>query len=259
MSGLEATRVTIAAGDTVLVDGVDVTVPAGSVTALVGPNGAGKSTLLHALAGIRRPRAGVVLFEHDDLFALPRRERARTVAFVEQETATDTAMTVETVVGLGRMPHQSLFGDDESDGAAIVAEALAAVDLAPFAEREYATLSGGERQRVMLARALAQRPRLLLLDEPTNHLDIGAQLAVLGLLDRLAATGVTVVAALHDLGLAATYSDHVIVLRDGTVAAAGPTAETLTPELIRDVYGVTATVLRNPDTGRPVIAFSPLG
>ena len=111
----------------------------------------------------------------------------------------------------------------------------------------------------MLARALAQEPALLLLDEPTNHLDIGAQLEVLALLTRLAATGVTVIAALHDLGLAATYADHVIVLNGGTVVAAGPTVETLTPDLIREVYGVTATVMTNPVTGRPVIAFSPIG
>lgn len=255
-TGLEATRITIAAGDRLIVDGVDCTVPHGSVSALIGPNGAGKSTLLHALAGVRRPREGVVLFDHTDLFALPRRQRARSVAFVEQDVSADTAMTVAAVVGLGRMPHQGLFGDDTPDGARIVAESLAAVDMTGFATREFASLSGGERQRVMLARALAQQPRLLLLDEPTNHLDIGAQLAVLGLLGRLARSGVTVVAALHDLGLAATYSDHVIVLRDGRVVAAGPTAQTLRPQLIREVYGVDATVLQNPSTGRPVIALS---
>ncbi|MGK2939657.1 MAG: ABC transporter ATP-binding protein, partial [Solirubrobacteraceae bacterium] len=171
---------------------------------------------------------------------------------------TDTAMTVEDVVALGRMPHQSLFGDDPADGARIVAESLATVEMTAFAEREFASLSGGERQRVMLARALAQQPRLLLLDEPTNHLDIHAQLAVLGLLGRLAANGVTVVAALHDLSLAATYADHVIVLREGRVVAAGPTGETLRPDLIREVYRVTATVLENPVTKRPVIALSPL-
>ena len=156
------------------------------------------------------------------------------------------------------MPYRSLFGDDPSDAAAIVAECLARVELGDFAAREFGSLSGGERQRVMLARALAQEPRLLLLDEPTNHLDIHAQLAVLGLLGRLAADGVTVVAALHDLSLAASYADYVIVLRDGRVVAAGETAQTLRPELIRDVYRVEATVLENPVTRRPVIALSPL-
>lgn len=252
---LDATRIRILAGDLALVDGVQVHAPAGSLTALVGPNGAGKSTLLHALAGVRRPAEGTVLFGDDDLFALSRRERARRAAFVEQDTAVDATMTVADVVGLGRLPHRGLFAEPEP---AEVAQALAAVGMEPFAHRPVATLSGGERQRVVLARALAQRPRLLLLDEPTNHLDVGAQLAVLGLLERLARDGVTVVAALHDLGLAAAYADRAVVLREGRVVAAGPTETTLTAELIRDVYGVAATVLRHPDTGRPVIAYAPL-
>jgi iron complex transport system ATP-binding protein len=258
VSGLAAERIRILAGDKLLIDGVDCSVPEGSITALVGPNGAGKSTLLRALAAVQRPAEGDVAFDDTDLLAAPRRERARIVALVEQDAATETAMTVASVVGLGRLPHQSLWRDDSADSAGIVAEAIATVDMTDFAHREFGSLSGGERQRVMLARAIAQQPRVLLLDEPTNHLDIGAQLAMLGLLGRLAASGTTVLAALHDLGLAATYSDHVIVLRDGKVVAAGATQSTLTPELIREVYGVTATVLHNPTTGRPVIALSPL-
>ncbi len=257
MTGLEAARIRILAGSTLIVDGVDCTVPPGSVSALVGPNGAGKSTLLRALAAVQRPESGSVLFDETDLLAAPRRERARIVAFVEQDTATETAMTVRSVVGLGRLPHQSLWGAAGSSPE--VEAAMETAGVASFAAREFASLSGGERQRVMLARALAQEPALLLLDEPTNHLDIGAQLAVLGLLRRLADGGMTVLAALHDLGLAATYADHVIVLRDGRVVAAGPTATTLTPALVREVYGVEATVLVNPATGRPVLAFSPLG
>ncbi|MEP6480937.1 MAG: ATP-binding cassette domain-containing protein [Rhodoglobus sp.] len=256
--GLDAARIRIVAGGTLLIDGVDCTVPAGSVSALVGPNGAGKSTLLRALAGVEKPASGSVSFEGSDLLALSRRQRARIAALVEQDAATETALTVTEVVALGRLPHQSLWRDDPSDASAIVAAALATAAVTEFATRQFGSLSGGERQRVMLAKALAQEPQLLLLDEPTNHLDIGAQLAVLALVSRLAATGTTVLAALHDLGLAASYSDHVIVLREGRVIAAGPTPETLTPALIRDVYRVDATVLHNPTTGRPVIAFSPL-
>ncbi|CAN5121017.1 ABC transporter ATP-binding protein [soil metagenome] len=256
--GLEASRISITAGRALLVDGVDCTVPAGSLSALVGPNGAGKSTLLRALAAVHRPDGGSVLFGGTDLLEAPRRERARIVALVEQDTATETAMSVASVVGLGRLPHQSLWRDETADSAAIVSRALEITGAASFAEREFASLSGGERQRVMLARALAQQPSLLLLDEPTNHLDIVAQLATLGLLRRLTGDGITVLAALHDLGLAATYADHVIVLRAGRVVAAGPTADTLTPELVRDVYGVTASVLVDPATWRPVLSFSPL-
>ena len=257
MSGLAGLGLTVSAGRTLIIDGVDCSVPVGSLTALIGPNGAGKSTLLRALAAVQRPAEGTVNFGGIDLLAAPRRTRARTLAFVEQDAATDTAMTVATVVGLGRLPHEGLWGR-AGNSAGIVADAIATVEMTAFASREFASLSGGERQRVMLARALAQQPSLLLLDEPTNHLDIGAQLAVLGLLRRLAAGGTTVLAALHDLALAATYADQVIVLREGRVVAAGPTAQTLTPTLIRDVYGVAATVLHNPATGRPVIALSPI-
>ena len=127
----------------------------------------------------------------------------------------------------------------------------------PKALRQFQSLSGGEKQRVMLARALAQQPQLLALDEPTNHLDIAAQLSVLDLLAHLRTTGVTVLAALHDLSLAASYCDHIIVLSHGRVVAAGPTDTVLTEGLIAEVYGVRASILRNPVTGKPLIGFSP--
>ena len=272
-AGLGAERVTVTAGGALLIDGVTSEVPPGALTALIGPNGAGKSTLLRALAVVERPDQGTVEFEGTDLIGMPRRQRARLAALVEQDASTDLNLSVTSVVALGRLPHQSLWAGDANDP--VVAGAMLAAGVVRLADRDFATLSGGERQRVMLARALAQQPRLLLLDEPTNHLDIGAQLAVLGLLRELAAGnavsdpgagdgsrddsargGMTVLAALHDLGLAATYSDHVIVLQGGRVVAAGPTDTTLTPELIRDVYGVRATMLTNPATGRRVIALS---
>lgn len=256
--GLEAGRVSISAGGTLVIDGVDCTAPHGSLSALVGPNGAGKSTLLRTLAAVEHPSAGTVSFDGTDLLALPRRARARIAALIEQDAATETALSAAAVVGLGRLPHQSLWREDTADSAAIIAAALETAGVSGFAHRSFASLSGGERQRVMLAKALAQQPQLLLLDEPTNHLDIGAQLSTLELLRTLASGGMTVLAALHDLGLAVGYAEHVIVLRGGKVVAAGPTEETLTPALIRDVYGVAAVVLEHPVTHRPVIAFSPL-
>jgi len=258
-SGLEGSRIRIVAGDTLIIDGVDCTVPAGSISALVGPNGAGKSTLLRALAAVDKPVEGTVAFDGSDLLTLPRKQRARIAALVEQDAATETSLAVAAVVALGRVPHQSLWGGlDDPRAAEVTTAAMHTAGVTEFATRDFGSLSGGERQRVMLAKALAQEPSLLLLDEPTNHLDIGAQLSTLALLHRLADGGTTVLAALHDLGLAASYSDHVIVLRGGRVVAAGATAQTLTPALIREVYGVEATVLQNPTTGRPVIALSPL-
>ncbi len=261
---LTVERVTVRVDGTLIIDGVDCVAPAGAVTALLGPNGAGKSTLLHALAGVlpvAAPPGGesAIRFGGADLLAMPRRTRARTLALVEQDASTELSLSVAEVVALGRIPHQGPFADESAHDRTIARDALAAVGMTDFADRDVTGLSGGERQRVLLARALAQEPRLLLLDEPTNHLDIAAQLTTLALLRRLAGSGVTVLAALHDLTLAAGHSDHLIVLAGGRVVAAGPTVETLTSELIGEVYGVAADILQNPRTGRPVVALSPLG
>ncbi|EPR76798.1 Vitamin B12 ABC transporter, ATPase component BtuD [Leifsonia rubra CMS 76R] len=256
-SGLVGERISITAEGTLLIDNIDCTVARGSLSALVGPNGAGKSTLLRALTAVQAPASGTVRFDGNDLVGMPRRQRARLAAFVEQDATTDSALTVDMVVRLGRLPHQSLWEADSAESAAVVDESLATVEMTTFREREFQSLSGGEKQRVMLARALAQQPQLLALDEPTNHLDIAAQLSVLELLQHLRTTGVTVLAALHDLSLAASYCDHIIVLSHGRVVAAGATGTVLTEALIAEVYGVHASILQNPVTGKPLIGFSP--
>ncbi|MCU1526219.1 MAG: ATP-binding cassette protein [Microbacteriaceae bacterium] len=255
--GLDASRIDVRIDGRLIVDGVDCSVAPGTFSALIGPNGAGKSTLLRVLAAVERPESGSVEFAGNELFSLPRRQRARVVSFVEQDSSTELSLTVRDVVALGRTPHQGLFSDANASDDAIVAKAIEAAEVGLLADRDVTTLSGGERQRVMLAKALAQAPQLLLLDEPSNHLDIAAQLSVLGLLGTLARSGVTVLAALHDLNLATAYCDHVIVLQGGRVFAAGATSAVLTPELLSEVYGVRATVLQHPQTGRPLVAFSP--
>ncbi|WP_394553455.1 ABC transporter ATP-binding protein [Agromyces sp. MMS24-JH15] len=256
-SALEVARLGFARRDRIVLEEIGLEVPRGAVAALVGPNGAGKSTLLHLLAGVERPAAGTALLAGDDLTSLPRRERARRIALAEQETrdARTQGLRVADVVALGRIPHQGAWGGDRAVDREVVAHSLAAVGAAEFAARPYDELSGGERQRVNLARALAQEPELLLLDEPTNHLDVRAQLVTLDLLRRLAAGGLTVLAALHDLGLAASYADHVVVLAEGRVVAAGPTAEVLTAGLLRTVWGVDAEVTTHPRTGTPVVHY----
>jgi len=165
-------------------------------------------------------------------------------------------VTARAVAALGRTPHEHPLGGRDPSADEVVTQALQDAGALEFAEREVPSLSGGERQRVLLARALAQEPRLLLLDEPMNHLDIAAQLDVLALLSRLAAAGVTVVAAMHDLALAASHADHVVVLAHGKVVAAGATADTLTPDLIQDVYGVRAAWTTNPLTGKSLLAIA---
>jgi iron complex transport system ATP-binding protein len=254
--GLAATRIRFARGDRLIVDDVDITVPTGSVGALLGPNGAGKSTLLHLIGGVDRADSGALALGGDDLTGLRRRDRARRIALAEQETHESPGLRVSEVVALGRTPHLGAWSSPGRHDREVVARALHELDLDALADRDYATLSGGERQRVNLARALAQEPELLLLDEPTNHLDVRAQLSSLDLLRRLASRGHTVLAALHDLGLAAAYADHVIVLQHGRVVASGPPRTILRPELIRDVWGVEAEVLEHPLTGRPLIAYS---
>lgn len=240
-----------------VVDGVDCTVPSGTVAAVIGPNGAGKTTLLHLIARVLTPEAGTAALNGDRLADLPRRAAARRVALVEQQADTHLDLRVRDVVMMGRIPWVPPIGAPGGEDTAAVGDALEAVGANEFVDRRFRTLSGGERQRILLARALAQEPGLLLLDEPTNHLDIRAQLEALGLLRRLAAGGTTVLAALHDINLAAGYCDQVIVLADGAVVAAGAPSEILTPELIGDVYGVQASVVFRDD-GRPLIGFDPL-
>ncbi|MDO8107295.1 ATP-binding cassette domain-containing protein [Isoptericola sp. b441] len=238
----------------VIVDGVDVTPPTGALTGLLGPNGAGKSSLLRLVAGVLHG-AGAVHLDGTDLLALRRRERARVLAFVEQDGGVPESMTVAETVLLGRTPHGGLLAGMSDDDRDHAEWALVTAGAEAWRDRMMTTLSGGERQRVHLARALAQDPRVLLLDEPTNHLDVRAQLDTLAVVADLTAAGVTVVAALHDVNLAAASCEHVVLLDHGRVVAAGPVSEVLRPEVLEPVYGVRCTVLEHPRDGRPVLVF----
>jgi iron complex transport system ATP-binding protein len=246
-------------GQAILRD-VSATIPHGAVTGLLGPNGAGKSTLLRLTAGIERPDSGSVSHDGVPLISLPRRLVARRIALLEQSAAPAVDLTVEQVVLLGRVPHRSrLLGRfDGADDRRIAAEFLAAVGMSGLADRAWHTLSGGQQQRVQIARALAQQPSLLLLDEPTNHLDISGQLSLLDLVgSQVRRRGLTGVAALHDLNLAAAYCDYVLLLDSGVLVAAGTPDEVLRPETIAAVYGVDCDVIPHPRGGHPLIVFSP--
>ena len=250
--------VSVDLGGTRIVDAVSAVLPRGTVTGIIGPNGAGKSTLLRALAGLVPVSGGAIGWEDTDLPRLSVRRRARLLALVEQSAHTSEPLTVREVVELGRMPHQRAlrFGGTSAEDAAAVEDAMSTAGCLDLAERRFTTLSGGQQQRVGLARALAQEPQLLLLDEPTNHLDPHAQLRTLGLMRRLANDGLTLIAALHDLTHAAAVCDTVLVLRDGALHAAGDPDSVLTPDTIREVYGVEADVLRHPRSLAPVFALS---
>ncbi|MGY0020534.1 ABC transporter ATP-binding protein [Streptomyces sp. cg35] len=251
-AGLRADRVSWSPGGALILDGVSLTPRTGSVTGVLGPNGSGKSTLLRLLAGVLAPAAGVVTLDGAPLSALPRKEAARRIALVHQQADTQVELTVGDVVRLGRVPHRRAWAPVSAADEAAVRAALDRSGLAEQAHRLWHTLSGGERQRVQIARALAQEPRELLLDEPTNHLDIQHQLELMDLITGLELTSVV---ALHDLNLAATYCDQVVVLRQGRVVAAGEPGTVLTEDLIADVYGVRAHITRPGPGERPHIRF----
>jgi len=242
----DADGLTVALGRRPVLHGLTFSVPRGAFVGLLGPNGSGKSTLLRTLAGLL-PHGGVVKVLGDDIETLAPRERARRVAYVEQAPALAFSLTVREVVELGRAPHRGWIAPLVGADREAVDAALAAADLTALAERPATALSGGERQRVALARALAQDAPTLLLDEPTAHLDVRHRLALLHHAAALAAAGRTVVAAFHDLDLAARFSDRLLVLHDGRVADEGPAADVLTPRLLRDVFGVEAEVTTGPD------------
>ncbi|MGW1179194.1 ABC transporter ATP-binding protein [Kitasatospora sp. NPDC002543] len=257
---LRAEGLGVRVGAATLLDDVSLAFRPGRITGLLGPNGAGKTTLLRAVAGLTRPSTGRVLLDGTDLHTLPARRRARQVAFMEQQADTRHPLTVRQVIELGRTPHRGRWPLPANAAAdaherSVLAGAVAAADVGHLLERSWPTLSGGERQRVQLARALVQEPGVLLLDEPTNHLDLRHQL---GFLRTVRGLGITTVAALHDLELAAAYCDEVAVLLDGRPVAHGPVAEVLTSETIARVYGVDVTVERHPRHDRPHIRWNGL-
>ena len=236
-----------------ILNGVDLEVPEREMMALVGPNGTGKSTLLRTLAGLLPIPSGRVLVAGRDLVKLSPLERARTLAMVGQQEETPADLRVAEVVALGLLPHRPPWSGGGRKERNAVAEALEQVSMTAYANRGFHQLSGGEQRRVLLARGLAQRTELLLLDEPTNHLDIRHQHALLRVVRGL---GRTVIAAIHDLDLAATYFDHIVVLNDGGVAADGKPSEVLTPELVGDVFGMAASMVTDPATGEPRLLLS---
>ncbi len=255
---LEAREVTVEAGGARRLDGVSVQVPPGLVTAVVGPNGSGKSTLLRVLSGEVSPSAGEVWLEGRRLAEWSRAERARTRAVLPQDSTLAFPFTALEVALIGRTPH--VRGAERPADLAIARAALEAARADHLERRLYPTLSGGERQRVQLARVLAQiweatptGTRYLLLDEPTSSLDLAHQHGTLALARRFAAEGAGVVAILHDLNLAAQYADRIVVLRDGRRLAAGPPGEVLTPDVIRDAFGMPVVVARHPCLDCPLV------
>ncbi|WP_320670850.1 ABC transporter ATP-binding protein [Patulibacter defluvii] len=255
---LEARGATVAYGERTVLDGLDVALPAGRVTAIVGANACGKSTLLRALARIVPLRAGEVRLAGEDVSALAPRALARRLGFLPQSPVPPEGLSVRELVARGRFPHLRLGRRPSAEDRERVAWALAATATEELAERPLEALSGGQRQRAWIAMALAQDTEILLLDEPTTYLDLAHQLDVLELLrDLNRDQGRTVVMVLHDLNQAARYADHLVAMADGAVVAAGDPAATVDAGLVERVLGVRVRIVPDPVTGTPMAI--PLG
>ena len=233
-------------GRTRVLDAVRLTVEPGGWLAVIGPNGSGKSTLLRSVLGFHA-HEGQVRIDGVPTTGMHRRDRARTMAYAPQTPVLPEGVTTRDFVTLGRTPHRPLLAAPRDVDRQVVADVMERLGLDDLADRPLTTLSGGEQQRAVLARALAQQPRVLLLDEPTAALDLGHAQQVLDLVDRLRRQdGLTVVSTLHDLTLAGQYADRLALLSGGRVAAEGPPDEVLTPAALHTHYGARADVVHGP-------------
>ncbi|MEO3977758.1 ABC transporter ATP-binding protein [Streptomyces sp. CAU 1734] len=252
--GLAAEGLTLAHGGRRVVDGLDVVIPPGRVTAVVGANACGKSTLLQGLSRLLAPKAGVVHLDGQDIHSLRGKELARRLGMLPQTPAAPDGITVLDLVKRGRSPHQSWWRQWSEEDERAVLDALTATSLLEEAGRDIDELSGGQRQRAWIAMALAQNTPVLLLDEPTNHLDLTHQIEILDLVvDLNREQGRTVVLVLHDLNHACRYADHVIAMHQGRIVAQGAPGEVITQRLVEDVFALRCAVVEDPVSGGPHI------
>jgi iron complex transport system ATP-binding protein len=251
---IAARAVTLLRGGRRILDSVSLSLTPGRLTAIIGPNGSGKSTLLRALAGLWPVSSGRILVGDTSVESLSRREVARRIAFVPQDTRIDFAFTVEEIVSMGRYAHRRRFSPEGREDRAAVQAALERCDISHLASRPANGLSGGERQRVLIARSLAAVPKAILLDEPTASLDIEHALDILSLCRELAREGRCVVLATHDLSAVARHADSVALLDHGRLIAAGATGNVLDPESLAQVFGVRGEVVHTAD-GAPHFVF----
>lgn len=234
------------------IENISLYVKKGEFVGLIGPNGGGKSTVLKNIYRAITPDSGSIMLDGDDLLKMSYKKSARKMAVVGQENEVPFDFSVEEIVTMGRSPLKRLFDIDTAADKHMVHHALEHLGMENMSKRNYLSLSGGEKQRVMLARAVAQESDFFVLDEPTNHLDISYQLEIFDFIKRL---NITVLAAIHDLNMAALYCDRIYVLKDGKIVLCGTPEEVLTPENIYNVYGVHSSVLKNPENGKMTISY----
>lgn len=220
---------------------INIEVDNKEIIGIIGPNGSGKSTLLKCIYRVLKPNAGIVKFDDVDMQNISVKESSKKVAVLSQHNNYDFDFTVKDIVLMGRSPHKKFMERDNKNDYNLVNDALRKVDMINFKDRNFQSLSGGEQQRVILARALVQQPKCLILDEPTNHLDIKYQLQLMRIVKSL---NIEVIAAIHDLNIAAMYCDKIYVLKSGKIIQYGTPKEVLTTQLIKDVYEVDANLIK---------------
>lgn len=252
---LKIERLKVSLGDQEIIKGINLKVFENSFVALLGPNGSGKSTLLRSIYRVISPTSGSVFLDNKLMSQYTSREVAREMSVVSQFQNNNFDFTVEEVVMTGRSPHLSSMQKEGFEDHKIVEEALNLVGLSSLKNRNVSQLSGGEKQRVALARAIAQRPKTMILDEPSNHLDIRYQMEILSLIKGL---GINVLAALHDLTLAAQFCDYIYLLKEGRVCYEGTPDEVITEQHIKEIYGLDSEVFRHPKTGTLNISYYPI-
>ena len=241
-------------GTYLVLDGVELDIKEGEILGILGPNGCGKTTLLKNLNKNLSPHGGCIMLDGTDLETITTRDIARTIAVVPQTNEIRFSFTVREIVAMGRMPFQSMMGGESREDARIVDDAIEKVGLSDMVDRHINTMSGGERQRVMIARALAQTPKILLMDEPTLHLDISTQFEALDTVHKLSKeSGLTVVVVSHDLPMVARYCDKIAMIHDRKVMCCGTPEEVLTPENMRTVFNLDAELGYDPKNGKRTV------
>lgn len=253
MNSITTERLNIAYDESLIVNALDMKIPHGKITSIIGPNGCGKSTILKAVGRILKPKNGMVYLSGKDIRSLSTREIAKKMAILPQTPTAPSGLTVNELIAYGRFPHQKGFGKLTPEDKKVIEWALSVTKLTEFSLREVDTLSGGQRQRVWIAMALAQQTDLILLDEPTTYLDLSHQLEVLKLLyDLNRKQGCTIAMVLHDLNLAARFSDHIIAIRSGKIVKCGSPDEVITARVLKETFSIDADIVRESRTGRPV-------
>lgn len=255
---LRAVGLSVGYGETPVVRDLDLDLHDGAITTVIGPNGCGKSTLLKSLGRLLKPTAGQVLLDGKRIHKLPTKQVAAELALLPQSPLAPEGLVVRDLVSRGRHPHQSWLRQWSAEDEVVVEETLRWTSIEDLADKPIDELSGGQRQRAWIAMALAQQTGLVLLDEPTTFLDLAHQIEVLELVRMLnQERGATVVMVLHDLNLAARYSDQIVAMRDGAIVASGGPKQVITPDLMREVFGLDAMVIEDPVTGKPLVV--PIG